>query len=306
MPSIAFTVAACVLAVAAICGLWLDRVALDTEGYLSRIAPLWQEPAIREQAAEEIAAFIDNHVDAERTTELLLPGVPTPLRAMISDHVDALIAPISRGLGAAYVASPSFEKAWRDTNETVHRSIVQQLLAPGDIRTTGIWVEFDIGRAAAEAAHASPIVVASLTGDSFVRELKILDPGEFLVARILVRALNGRGGLLLAAFLLFSVAAVASAPDRILAVSRLAKGIAASMAFLLAGVVLVRRFCVARLSGWYASPSSSEAMFDAVARDLTNAAAVVMVFALATGLIITGVRRRVADGARNDRTDIAS
>lgn len=118
--SIALAVLSAALIAAAIPVGWADRVLLDTDAWVATVAPLAEDPAVREAVAEHTADSILATLDTEARAEEMLPGVLDDLAPLLAETVERTV----RDRVDDVVASPAFPRIWRDLNREVHEGIL--------------------------------------------------------------------------------------------------------------------------------------------------------------------------------------
>lgn len=284
----------CLLAAAAVCTVWLDGVVLDTPSYVRTVGPLWRDAGIRDKAAREIGQHIAKYLDVRRTAGLWTPNAPASDQFALAVRLQGVAETLTRGVGEAYVASPAFETEWLEANAAAHRSLVGQLLAPGDSAGSPITIDVDIAGAATRALAAFPSVsTAALDGYAEPLHVEVLDRGDFIALRTVLRALSGRGLLVAAGFAVFTACGSALARDRRKAVALVGWGTSAAMLLLLAATAGLACESVARMADWHLTPTSVTTMFDTIVGPLRVGAAAVMLAGAVCGYAASRLRRPV-------------
>ena len=285
---------ACVWSVAAVCLVWLDGVVLDTPSYVRTVAPLWRDAGIRDKAAREIGQHIVKHLDVRRTAESWLPKSSATEQLALAIRMQGIQGVLAQGIGDAYTTSPAFETDWRDANSAAHQSLVRQLLAPGDRAGTPVTIDVDIAGPSTKALRAVPATVTiSLDGYAEPLHVEVLDQGDFVAVRGVLRAFHGRGSLAVFGFALLAALGVALARDRRKAIAYVGLGTAVALAFVLAGTLALSYEVVARMADWHLTPASVISMYDAIVGPLRFGAAAVMLAGAGCGYI--ALRRRPSD-----------
>ncbi len=130
--------AGCVLAPVSVLAVWSGEQVSDTGRYVANVAPLIQNPAIREALAGKITNEITSHIDVTS----LADQAASTLSAKGLSRVGALLktfAPSIAGAVAGFihsqvlkiVSSQQFAQAWVKANTLVHAELVKALSGQG-------------------------------------------------------------------------------------------------------------------------------------------------------------------------------
>lgn len=112
-------VVATVLAPLAVASTWVSARVDDRREYVDTVAPLADDPAVRQVMADAAAAG---------AVKALQERIPVGLPAAVTDWADAAARKV--------VDSPDFPEFWRTANEDVHRQVIAVLEDP-DADTSG-------------------------------------------------------------------------------------------------------------------------------------------------------------------------
>ena len=136
-------VLACVVGTLSVAIVWLEQVLLDTDRYVETVAPLSEDPAIKDALANRITDELFTRTNAEQLAQEVLP-----------DKIDFLAAPIT-GATEGYVNeqirklldSTEFENIWKSSNREGHETLKQFLLGdPGIVYTEQGNVNLDLSK----------------------------------------------------------------------------------------------------------------------------------------------------------------
>src|SRR5437867_4002809 len=123
------------LAPLAVTAVWLRSEVSDTDRYVSTVAPLAHDPAVRRAVTDRITTEVFRRIDVEGLTNraadaLDRPGVPDAAGTALH----ALAQPIANGVQGwvhdqvgRFVASEQFAQAWAEANRTAHAQLVAAL-----------------------------------------------------------------------------------------------------------------------------------------------------------------------------------
>lgn len=113
----------CGLAVLALLALWLRGTLLNTDRYVSTVAPIAAEPAVQNAVAQKLETAIYSRVDFSALAQQVLP-----------DRADVLGPAIERGVQSVisdriteFTRSQRFQDLWVDANRRAHTRVVELL-----------------------------------------------------------------------------------------------------------------------------------------------------------------------------------
>ncbi len=112
--------------------LWINRVALNTDGFADAATQLIDDPAIRQAVAQRSVDELYANVDVEAVIEERLPK-----------DTKSLAGPVSAGLRQAApeildraLQQPALQRLWADAVEQSHATLVKVLEGNGDVVST--------------------------------------------------------------------------------------------------------------------------------------------------------------------------
>ncbi|WP_185994259.1 hypothetical protein [Nocardioides campestrisoli] len=256
----ALMVAGLVVLTAALPATWADRTLLDTDRFTAAVAPVIEEPAVREQVAVELTDAV------VARAPLLSPG-----RELIEDQF------------ARLVATDTFADTWRTAVRTAHEPTMEAVRGEDSgVAFDQTTVRLELGPLVAEIKQrlvADGVPLADQIPDVDASFVLVRSP-EVGEAVSVARFVDDWAWWLLAASVLLLLASVLVARARVLGWCGL--GVAVSMGVVLAGAALVRERELDELRDDGTSPVIARAVFDALTPPLETAALTVG----AAGLVV--------------------
>ena len=284
---------------------WTNATLLDTDSYVSMVAPLAEDPAVQEEISRRITDAVFQALKVEQLTAQTLTAIGERprvegLTSRLPVELSTFAEPISNAIYgftedqvSKLVASDAFEDAWVVANREAHARLVAALT--GEPATEGVTVSD--GRVTVDLAPfiaaIKPVLVER--GVPFAdripavnAEFVIIDSASLSQAQTAIRLLDLlRWVLPITAVLLF-LAGVALAPDRRRALVIGASMVVASLVLLLLGVQLGRAVYLDDLEQALLVPQVGSVLFDTVTVPLRlwvrSSATLFLVIALAAWL----------------------
>jgi hypothetical protein len=263
--------------------IWARNLVLDTDGYVSTVAPLAASPAIQNEVIKAVVKQVDDHLDLKTYVDQVLPPAAVKrLQPILRTAALNLVNTITTKL----VQSPRFQQLWTSINRVAHEQIVSLLLTGGTVRGI-IKVENDnivldlsqvvslvkqrlvsagVGIAARVPTFGATITIAHLAG--FTRIQRV------------VQALNAIANFLPWIGLALAAAALIAARRRIRAGIALALGLAGGMCVLALALLVGEQLFTAPLVARGLTQEAATVLFDTVVRNLKTALRVILVVAL--------------------------
>ncbi|MFD3696929.1 hypothetical protein ACFWUZ_12380 [Streptomyces sp. NPDC058646] len=307
----------CLLVPVSLITVWVHDIVLDTDRYVSTVAPLASDPAIEAAAVHRIAEAADVRVDGARVTSDLAawleeqglpPRVGTAVKAL-GPRLDAAADQAVTEVATRFVGSDRFETVWRQANRAAHTAVVHALTGRGRgaVGIEGGTVTLDVGtaveRVTQELADAGLSPAEKIPAVD--RQMVLFRSDELGKIRGAVGLLDKAGTWLPVLTVLLGTAGVLLARGRRRALAATAICAAAACLLFAAGLALARRHYLDHLPEQVQSPEAAAAVFDTLVRflraALRTAAVLGVVVALGAylsgpGRLPRGLRRR-ADGA---------
>ncbi len=123
----------CVLAPISVLGVWVRNTVLDTDQYVSTMAPLASDPAIQQAVATRVTNTLVQETGLEKKIANLLPTKAQRLAPIIAGGAQQVVHDATLKL----VESSKFETLWRELNKRAHTQVVAVLQGKGtDTLTT--------------------------------------------------------------------------------------------------------------------------------------------------------------------------
>ncbi|WP_328394811.1 hypothetical protein [Nocardia sp. NBC_00416] len=292
------------LLVAAVAARYTRSEILDTDRYVSTVAPLGADPAVKGAVTDRVTEAIVTRLDieavaAEALTELsrsrprLEPVVG--LAPVLAEQAETFV----RDTVSELVDSDRFEDLWVQANRAAHTRLVA--VVTGDTRSGAIEVD-DTGTVSIslDAVLAEARTRLSQRGFTFTRELPPLDEQfvlfrspELASAQRIVGALDKAAGILPWAAALAAAVAVWAAPrgSRLRALAAVGVTCAVAMAVLALAIYLGRSLYLGDLPPEIRSPAAATAVFDTLVAPLRSMLRAVFVAGLvvaAAGYLLGG------------------
>jgi len=292
--------AGCVLAPVSVLAVWTGEQVSDTGRYVANVAPLAQNPAIRQALADKITNEITSHVDvtslADQAASALsakgLPRVGTLLKTF-APSIAGAVAGFIHGQVLKIVSSQQFAQAWVKANTVVHAELVKALSGQGNgaISVSNGQVTIGLGPFINEVKQD-----LSARGFTVVNSLPAINPTFTLFsAKYLVRAQTGYRYIndlkivlpILTLLLLGAGIYIARSHRRALIGAGL--GFAASMLVLGAGLAIFRGIYLGSVPDSLPA-NAAAALFDTLVRFIREALRALLVLGLivAAGAFLTG------------------
>lgn len=113
----------CGLAVLSLVAVWLRATLLDTDRYVSTVAPIAANPAVQDAVAVKLENAIYSRVDftslardvLPERADVLAPAIETGAKTVISDRIES------------FTRSERFEELWVEANRRAHARLVELL-----------------------------------------------------------------------------------------------------------------------------------------------------------------------------------
>jgi hypothetical protein len=282
----------CLLAPIALSATWARNVVLDTNTYVSTVAPLAADPTVQDGIATAITARIFAHTDARHKIQDALPAKAAFLAAPL---VGQLQTYVEKGVSAV-VATSQFQKIWEQANRRAHQAVVHLLTGRKDAAITVSEGTVTLNLAPLIDRIKARLDQSGLT--AFDRALSGVD-GQIAIYHsdrlakagdVLTRARNAVDLLQQWAFVLVALtlvalgAAIVLAPERRAAVLWAGLGVALAMLVLAIGLAIGRSAFLDALNGTAFPRDAAAAVFDIVIQPLRDGLRAFLVL----GLVVAG------------------
>jgi hypothetical protein len=293
-------VLACLLAVVSVVVVFARNQLLNTDAYVSTVAPLATNPAIQTQVATRVSGELIARTDLNQRVKGALPAKAGFLVTPITDGVQSATYSVTLKL----VQSPRFEQLWVAANRASHKQLVAVLTGStqGSVSTKGGKISIDLGQVeltAKKELDAKGITVfdkvPAVKGLNFV----LFQSNDLVRIQRLVNFLNKLAVVLPIVTLLCFAGAIVLARNRRRGLVRATAGLALSMALILVLIAVGRNQYIAGLHPPQ-SPEASAAVIDTVTANLRAGIRIILVVAalVALGGLLAGnawVRAKAGD-----------
>jgi hypothetical protein len=293
-------VLACLLAVVSVLVVFVRNQLLNTDAYVSTVAPLATNPAIQTQVATRVSEELIARTDLQARVKNALPAKAGFLVTPIADEVQKATYSITLKL----VQSPKFEQLWVGVNRASHKQLVAVLTGTqtGAVSTKDGKITIDLGKV--EVAVKKDLEAKGITVFKRVPAVKglnyvLFQSNDLVRIQKLVKFLNKLAVVLPIITLLCFAGAVVLTKNRRRGLARAGIGLALSMGLILVVIAVARNQYLAGVKPPQ-SPQAASAVIDTVTTNLRDAvrlililAAVVAIVALAAGN--SWVRAKVGD-----------
>lgn len=293
-------VLACILAIISVVAAFARNQLLNTDTYVSTVAPLASNPAIQTQVATRVSQELITRTNIQQRVKEALPSRAGFLATPITDEVQK--ATYSITLKA--VESQKFQQLWTAANRASHKQLVALLTgsSQGAVSAKDGKVTIDLGKV--EATVKQDLSARGITIFNKVPAVKgvnyvLFQSKDLVRVQRLTKLFNDLVVVLPILTLLFFAAAVVLSRNRRRGLVRAATGLALSMVVVLVVVNVARNQYLSGLSPSQ-SKAANAAVIDTVSAPLTDTvrtvlilAAIVAILAVVFGLAV--VKRLMAD-----------
>ncbi|MEU9083586.1 hypothetical protein [Streptomyces sp. NPDC048357] len=295
----------CILVPVSLLTVWVHDIVLDTDRYVSTVAPLASNPDVEAAAVHRITEAADVRVDgAEVTADLakwlesqgLPPRVGNAVKALGPQLDSAADAAVSK-VATRFVEGDRFEKIWTTANRAAHNAVVHALTGQGRgaVEVEGGTVTLNIGEAVEKVKE--DLVKAGISPAEKIPEVNkqmvLFQSDKLAKIRSLVHLLDVLGNWLPVLTVLLGVAGVLLARRRRRALVTTMLCAAAACLILAIALVIARRYYLDHLPEQVQSPAAAAAIFDTLVRFLRVSirTAIVLGIVVALGAYLSGAGR---------------
>jgi hypothetical protein len=264
----------CILVPVALLTVWVHDLVLDTDRYVSTVAPLASNPAIEDAAVKRITQAADVRVDGTQVVSdiaawLQSQGVPPrAVQALkgLGPQLDSAVNSTVEKVATRFVQSDRFETIWTNANRGAHTAVVNALTGEGRgaVGVNGGTVTLDVG-AAVEKVKAQ-LVDAGLSPAAKIpevdKQMVLFQSDQLEQIRGAAHLLDVIGNWLPVIVVLIGAAGVLLAYRRRRALAHTALGAAFACLIVVIGLVIARHYCLDHLPAQVQSPAAAAAVFD--------------------------------------------
>jgi len=285
-----------ILMLASVLAVWMRALVLNTDSYVRAVGPLIENPAVRDEVANDVVDALYERVDV---TDLLRDSLPKRAK-VIAPTLAQGIHDTAVQLAASALATDAVRKVWDDANRVAHNQVVHVLKGEGELVTTDDGeVAVDLRPIAIQVRRALDDHGVSLFDDVPIddidRRFVLFQSDDLARAQDATKALDALGTWLPVATLLTGLGAIACSRHRRRTIGHLCIVIAATMVVLMVAIAIGRAFYLDHAQS--AVPRDvAAAPFDGLVRSLRMWVRILFVVAVA-GWFVTwfaGSREMVA------------
>jgi hypothetical protein len=278
-------VLACLLAVVSVLVVFTRNEVLNTDSYVSTVAPLADDPAIQVAVANRIANTLLDQVDVQAQVAKALPKKAGFLASPIASGVDATV----HQLTLRFTQSSAFSQLWTQANRRAHQQVVALLTGTGTgaVQAKQGTVTLNLGTVANRVktvlvAHGLTIFnkLPTLTGPTLV----LFKSTQLAKAQAGVRTLNRLAVVLPILTVLAFAGSVLLARNRRRGFVRVAAGLGVSMAVLLVAFDLGRNQYLHYLPR-SVSPAAAAAAYAIMVANLLSVVRGILIAAVIAALV---------------------
>ncbi|WP_078893160.1 hypothetical protein [Streptomyces sp. NRRL F-2580] len=295
----------CILVPVSLLTVWVHDIVLDTDRYVSTVAPLASNPDVEAAAVHRITEAADVRVDGAQVTDDLAkwlesqglpPRVGNAVKALGPQLDSAADAAVSK-VATRFVDSDRFEKIWTTANRAAHNAVVHALTGQGRgaVEVAGGTVTLDIGEAVEKVKE--DLVKAGISPAEKIPEVNkqmvLFQSDKLAKIRSMVHLLDVLGNWLPVLTVILGVAGVLLARRRRRALVTTMLCAALACLILAIGLVIARRYYLDHLPEQVQSPAAAAAIFDTLVRFLRVSirTAIVLGIVVALGAYLSGAGR---------------
>ena len=278
------TVLVAVLALATVTARFVRGEVLDTDRYVTTVAPLASDPAIQDQIADSVTDEIFARVDVEQLTADALSAltdlVPATENAPRLDRAIDGLAPVIAGQARSFVnetvlslvRSDQFEDLWIQANRAAHTGLVA--VVTGEVGPSSVTVD-ESGTVSISLGTVIDNVKARLIdrGFTFAEKIPAIDKQfvlfqspDLVRAQSAVSALDKASGILPWVTIAAAVAAVVIAPSgrRLRALAFVGVALVIGMFVLAIALIVGRAIYLDKVPPDVLSPDAASTLIDTV------------------------------------------
>jgi hypothetical protein len=279
--AIALVVLAALLAPLSVAAIWVHQRVIDTDGYVSTVAPLADDRAVTDAVATRVVKTIFERADVQNRITGVLPG---PVDAL-GNTLSSSLRHFATGQTERFLASDAFAHLWEEANRIAHDQVVKMFTGRGEaVSTHDDRVVLDLG-VVADAVRRQLVDrgVGVLRHVSIPRnavEITLLESDAVPKLQPAFRTLDALVIVLPIVTVVVIAGAVAVARRRRRTVIALGLSIAASTVLLIGGLHLARREYLDAVSARDIDLDTAGSVFDTLTGALERWAWILVAIAL--------------------------
>ncbi|MFE2102334.1 hypothetical protein [Streptomyces sp. BK340] len=312
----------CILVPVALLAVWVKDIALDTDRYVSTVAPLATDPAVQDAAVHRITEAVGAKVDGPQVASDIaawLQSQGLPPRAAdalkgLGPQIDSAVNQAVTKIATRVVDSDLFATTWRTANRAAHQAVVHALTGEGRgaVGVSDGTVTLNVGTAVDEVKKE--LVDAGLKPAEKIPEVNkqmvLFHSDQLAKARKGAHLLNVVGNWFPVIVVVLGALGVFLARHRRRALARTALGAAFACLVVAIALVVARHYYLDHLPPEVQSKAAAAAVFDTLLRFLKVSlrTAVVLGVVIALGAYLVGPGRLpvAIRGASDNTADSAA
>jgi hypothetical protein len=282
---------ASLLATLAVVAVYVRAEVLNTDTYVATVAPLAQQPAVRDALAHRLADEIVTRSDVtslatQAADQLETRGAPRQLSDLVGPLVSGLNS-FLYGQINGFLGTQRFQTIWETVNREAHKGLVTVLTGKQGqvLKSQGNTVTLDLGALMAQAKQQ--LVAQGFTLAAKVPNVSIsytlVQSDKLPKVRSATRLLNAVGTWLPWISLLLLIAGIAVAPNRRRGLVTGAVMLVVATGLLLIGMNAIRSYYLDHLPSGVSADAVTE-VYDTVLRFLLHALQALLTAAAVFGL----------------------
>lgn len=272
--SITCAVLAAILLPMAVFTVWARNSVLDTDQYVSTVAPLADNEEIQEAITFRVTEAVSDAADFRSIAEETLPAEAQILAGPIEAGAERVIAEIVGGL----VATSQFKALWEDTNRVAHENVASLLKGESNdaVATADGRVVLQLGSIAEQAVvgldeRLGTDLAEQIPAEALDAEFVLVDSSELADAQTAVGWLDNLSWFSAILALGLFVGVVVFAEDRRSGVRRFGLALVVPMLLALLAYAGARDQYLAGLPNDVHNPDAAAAVFDILTQFLQRA-----------------------------------
>jgi hypothetical protein len=293
--SAVLVVLTCVLVPLTLLAVWVHDIVLDTDRYVSTVAPLARHRAVQDAAVARIGKAVGARVNGPQAAAQLaawlesqgLPPKAAQAVKGLGPQLDSAVDDSVRKVATRVVRGERFPTAWEDANRAAHTAVVHALTGEGSgaVGVSDGTVTLDVGTAVDSVRReleADGVPVASAIPSSD-KQFVLLDSDQLRKTREGAHLLDVAGRWLPPLTVVTGAAAVLLAHRRRRTLARTALGAAFACLVVVIAIAAFRTYYLDRLPPTVQSQDAAAAIYDTLIRFLRES----LVTAIVLGLVIS-------------------
>jgi hypothetical protein len=272
---------AAVLGGVAVIATYVRDQVLDTNSYVSNVAPLSSDPQVQDALAARLSNVIVTQANLagianNLATRLVQQGAPQRTTDLVQPLVQGITSFLDNTI-RSYLATPEFQRIWEDANRSAHTGVVAVLTGERQqgsaVSSTGTTVTVDLGQILDRVKQR-----LAARGLTFVQRIPsvsipytLVDSPKLPKIRAWVRAFNSIALWLPWVAVVLFVAGFLITPNRRRGILTGIIMLGAIDVLLLAVFAILRSYYIANLPPSVQSPPAATVLYDTVLRYLNTA-----------------------------------